>query len=188
MPLRVAAAPTPVAVRGSVWRNGAMSTAEFELVVAVAENDAIGRKNQLPWHLRGDLQHFKALTLNKSVLMGRKTFASIGHALPGRMNWVLSRDPTFEAPGCTVITNVNQAVQRGSPVMAIGGAEIYALCLARTHRMHLTLVHTVIADADRFFRSWREAQWLQTQRSDHCADAHNDFSYSLLTLERRLPA
>ena len=99
--------------------------AALELVVAVAENAVIGRGNQLPWHLPADLRHFKSLTLGKSVLMGRKTYESIGKALPGRKNIVLSRSADFSPGACTVVTTLEAArtaATEGSALMVIGGA------------------------------------------------------------------
>jgi dihydrofolate reductase len=117
--------------------------AALELVVAVAENDVIGRGNQLPWRLPADLRHFKTLTLGKPVLMGRKTYESIGKALVGRLNIVLSRSPEFSPGDCVVVKNLDDArvAATQSTLMVIGGAEIYRQCLAVASRIHLTLVH-----------------------------------------------
>src|SRR5271154_3499119 len=107
--------------------------AALELVVAVAENDVIGRGNQLPWHMPADLRHFKSLTLGKSVLMGRRTYESMGKALPGRTNIVLSRSPEFAPRDCIVVKNLAEARAAAgaqSVLMVIGGAEIYRQCLA----------------------------------------------------------
>src|SRR5579862_4708777 len=99
-----------------------MADAEVELVVAVSENDVIGRANQLPWRLSGDLRHFKSLTLGHHILMGRKTYESIGRALPGRVNWVLSRSGDFAPADCKVVSSLHEAqagVGRESPLMVI---------------------------------------------------------------------
>ncbi len=116
-----------------------------ELVVAVSENDVIGRANQLPWRLSADLRHFKSLTMGHHILMGRKTYESIGKALPGRTNWVLSRSSEFAPADCRVVRSLQEG-QIGAggegPLMVIGGAEIYRLCLPQAVRIHLTLVHT----------------------------------------------
>jgi dihydrofolate reductase len=163
----------------------------FEFVVAVALDDAIGRGNRLPWHLRADLLHFKALTTGKTILMGRKTYDAIGRALPRRRNLVLTRQKGWSAPDCTPIASVHAARDAAANepvVMVIGGAEVYRLCLAHTRKIHLTLVHTRIDGADTFFDAWRGTQWSQTQREEHRADAQNDFDYSFITLERRFPA
>src|SRR5271154_6444083 len=117
--------------------------AALELVVAVAENDVIGRGNQLPWHLPADLRHFKALTLGKTVLMGRRTYESMGKALPGRTNIVLSRSAAFAPLDCLVVKSLAEARAAAgaqSALMVIGGAEIYRQCLAFANRIHLTLI------------------------------------------------
>jgi dihydrofolate reductase len=164
-----------------------MTNAAVELVVAVSENDVIGRANQLPWRLSGDLRHFKALTLGHHILMGRKTYESIGKALPGRSNWVLSRASDFKPADCNVVRTLDEAqlgVGGEGPLMVIGGAEIYRLCLRQAHRIHLTLVHTKITDGDTFFSAWRDPEWTESSRERHGADEKNAYDYSFLTLDR----
>jgi dihydrofolate reductase len=159
----------------------------MEFVVAVSENDVIGRRNELPWRLSADLRRFKALTLGKPVLMGRKTYQSIGHALPGRRNIVLSRSPGFAPADCSVVTSLQAALEAAgneAPLMVIGGAEIYRQCLAAAARIHLTLVHTRIEDGDAFFDGWHGAQWRESSRERHEADAKNNHPYSFRTLDR----
>jgi dihydrofolate reductase len=157
------------------------------LVVAVAENDVIGRGNQLPWHLPADLRHFKSLTLGKPVLMGRKTYESIGKALPGRSNIVLSRSQEFSPSDCIVVQTLGDArIAAGaeSPLMVIGGAEIYRQCLPLASRIHLTLIHAHIEDGDTVFAGWRGAEWDASSRERHEADDKNAYAYSFITLER----
>ena len=159
----------------------------LELVVAVAENDVIGRGNRLPWRLPADLQHFKALTLGKTLLMGRKTYDSIGKALPGRTSLVLTRSTDFAPGDCIVVRSVEDALRaaRDEPVlMVVGGAEIYGQCLPHAVRMHLTLVHTRVPDGDTFFSGWHTAGWRETFRERHDADDKNTMAYSFVTLER----
>src|SRR5450631_2664168 len=143
--------------------------AAVELVVAVAENDVIGRGGRLPWHLRADLRRFKALTLGKPILMGRRTYESIGKALPGRINLVLTRSADFRPSDCTVCESVEQARQSVTTgaLMVIGGAQIYRQCLPFASRIHLTLVHTRIEDGDTFFAGWRAAKWRESSRERH---------------------
>ena len=164
-----------------------MTNAAVELVVAVSENDVIGRANQLPWRLSADLRHFKALTMGHHILMGRKTYESIGKALPGRTNWVLSRSSDFKPADCKVVRTLEEAqmgVGGEGPLMVIGGAEIYRLCLSQARRMHLTLVHTKITDGDTFFSAWRDPEWTESSRERHEADDNNAYDYSFLTLDR----
>lgn len=169
--------------------NGAAAAraAALELVVAVAENDVIGRHNRLPWHLPADLRHFKSLTVGKPVLMGRKTYQSIGKALPGRMNIVLSRSADFAPGDCVVVNSLEQArVAAGeqAALMVIGGAELYRQCLPLAGRIHLTLIHTRIEDGDTTFDGWRGAQWNASSHERHEADDRNAHAYSFITLER----
>jgi len=136
----------------------AAPAAALELVVAVAENDVIGRGNQLPWHLPADLRHFKSLTLGKPVLMGRRTYESIGKALPGRTNIVLSRSAGFSPSDCVVVKSLADARMAAGAepaLMVIGGAEIYRQCLPLAGRIHLTLIHAQIEDGDTIFAGWR---------------------------------
>ena len=128
----------------------------------MAENDVIGRGNQLPWHLPADLRHFKSLTLGKPVLMGRKTFESIGKALPGRLNIVMSRSAGFSPLDCVVVKTLDDArLAAGAQpeLMVIGGSELYRQCLPFARRIHLTLIHTRIEDGDTMFAGWRGAEW-----------------------------
>jgi dihydrofolate reductase len=159
----------------------------MELVVAAAENDVIGRGNELPWHLPADLRHFKSLTLGKPVLMGRKTYESIGKALPGRTNIVLSRSEEFSPRDCVVVNTLEAArlaAGAQSALMVIGGAEIYRQCLPLAVRIHLTLIHARIEDGDTMFAGWRGPEWEEISRERHEADDKNAYAYSFITLER----
>jgi dihydrofolate reductase len=168
----------------------AAPAAVLELVVAVAENDVIGRGNQLPWHLPADLRHFKSLTLGKPVLMGRKTYESIGKALPGRTNIVLSRSEGFAPADCVLAKTLGDArIAAGAQpaLMVIGGAEIYRQCLPFAGRIHLTLVHASIEGGDTVFTGWRGPEWDEVSRERHESDDKNAHAYSFITLERTSP-
>lgn len=157
----------------------------IELVVASSENDVIGRANKLPWHLPADLKHFKSLTVGKTILMGRKTYESIGKALPQRTNIVMSRSARFAPGDCKVVGSAHEACAlAGELLMVIGGAEIYRQCLPLASRIHLTLVHTRIEDGDTFFSDWRVAPWRETARQRFEPDEKNAYAYSFVTLER----
>jgi dihydrofolate reductase len=160
----------------------------MEIVVAVSENDVIGRRNQLPWRLPADLKRFKALTMGHPILMGRRTYESIGKALPGRANIVLSRSRSFAPADCTVVSTVDaarrEAAGGGPGLMIIGGAQIYRECIPFVSEIHLTLVHTRIEDGDAFFDAWRGAEWRETYREAHQADERNSSAYTFLTLAR----
>jgi dihydrofolate reductase len=165
----------------------ALAQSALELVVAIAENDVIGRDNALPWRLPADLRRFKLLTLGKSILMGRKTYGSIGKALPGRTNIVLTRSRDFQHADCVVTHSLEEArcaVAGDSVLMVIGGAELYRQCLPLARRIHLTRVHTRIADGDTFFPAWVDAEWSEVARESHSADEKNEFAYSFITLDR----
>lgn len=155
--------------------------------MAAAENDVIGRDRGLPWHLPADFRHFRALTVGRHVLMGRKTYESIGKALPDRTNLVLSRSAQFAPADCQVVatlTEARAAAGNQSPLMVIGGAEIYRICMPFASRIHLTLVHARIAGGDTFFSDWRTPEWRESSRERHEADDKNAYAYSFLTLER----
>jgi dihydrofolate reductase len=164
-----------------------MADADVELVVAVSENDVIGRANQLPWRLSGDMRHFRSVTVGHHILMGRRTYESIGKALPGRTNWVLSRSADFAPPDAKVVRTIadaQSAIDGESPLMVIGGAEIYRLSLQAARRIHLTLVHAQIEDGDTFFSDWRGPQWQEMSRERHDPDEKNAYAYSFILLER----
>ena len=164
-----------------------MSTAPLlSLIVARARNGVIGRDGALPWRLPRDLRRFRALTLGKPILMGRRTFESIGRALPGRTNLVLSRDPHWRAPGVIVLHSVAEALARVSAsaeLVVIGGAEIFRLLLPRAHRIYLTDVHADLP-GDTFFPEFDPTQWAAVERRVQPADAEHAHALTFLTLER----
>jgi dihydrofolate reductase len=167
-----------------------MGLMRMQFVVAVSENDVIGRRNQLPWRLSADLRRFKTLTLGKPILMGRKTYESIGHALPGRLNLVLSRSSGFAPGDCTVVPTLQAAREAADaaagaePLMVIGGGEVFRQCAPYAECIHLTLVHTYIEDGDACFDGWRSPAWREVSRERHAADDKNSAAYSFITLER----
>lgn len=160
------------------------------LVVARADNGVIGRGNALPWHISADLQHFKRLTVGKPVVMGRRTFESIGKPLPGRHNIVLTRDRGWAAPGVTVVPNLAEAIAaaglqpqtRADEVMIIGGAQVYAQALPSASRIYLTEVHAA-PDGDTLLPPFDPQRWIEMAREDHAAQADSP-GYSFVTLER----
>lgn len=161
--------------------------ATISFIVAMSENRVIGRDNGLPWKLPADLRHFKRTTMGKSVLMGRRTFESIGRALPGRRNIVVSATQGFEAPGCETATSIDQAlalVAGDAEIMVIGGASFYEQLLPKADRIYLTLVHATL-EGDAWFPPLDPGQWREIRREDHAADERNDYPYSFLVYERR---
>ena len=153
------------------------------MVAALDETRAIGRGGELPWRLPDDLKRFKALTRDHAVLMGRKTYASIGRPLPQRRNLVLTRDSSFAASGVEVVHDLQDALT--DDLMVIGGGEIYALALPLARTLELTLVQTVIPDADAFFPAWDSADWQEVRREHHGIDERHAYTFDFVTLERR---
>jgi dihydrofolate reductase len=157
-------------------------------VVAATENQVIGRDNGMPWHLPADLQHFKAVTLGKPVLMGRRTFAAIGRPLPGRRNLVLSRDLGFAAAGVETFSTLEQALAAAGDVdelMIIGGQTVYELALPQVQRVHLTRLHMQV-EGDAHFPDLPPEQWREVSRSARRpADERNACDMTFLVLERR---
>lgn len=158
------------------------------LIAALDRARAIGRGNALPWHLPADLKRFKALTLGKPVLMGRKTAQAIGRALPGRLNLVLTRGREAPFAEQIVVPSVTAAIARADApeLMVIGGAEVYAHTLAASARLLLTEVDTLVEGADAFFPAYDPAEWRETFREAHSADARHLFGFSFVDLERRV--
>lgn len=155
-------------------------------VVARADNGMIGAGGALPWRLPADLARFKALTIGKPVLMGRRTFASIGRALPGRTNLVLTRDPAWAADGVRAVSSLEAAIDAAGDapeMMVIGGAEIYALALARLARIELTEVHAS-PPGDTSLPEFDGAAWREIGREEHPADGSRP-AYAFVRLERR---
>jgi dihydrofolate reductase len=157
----------------------------ISLVVAMDENNLIGRNGQLPWRLPEDLRHFRRLTLGKTVLMGRKTFDSMGKPLDGRDNWVVSRDPAFQPAGCRIFRSLDAALAAHTQgeLMVIGGAEIFRETLPLARRIYLTRVHAVL-EGDVRFPSFDASGFRETERSELPADARHAWPCSFVTLER----
>jgi dihydrofolate reductase len=161
------------------------------IVVAMDERNAIGRAGGLPWRLPEDLKRFKALTMGKPVVMGRRTWESIGKPLPGRHNIVVTRRAGFAPAGVTVVGSLDEALVAAGQVpevCIIGGAEIYRLALPSTDVLHLTLVHASVADADTYFPAVAVGDWDEVSRDDRQADARHAYPYSFLELRRRRAA
>ena len=156
------------------------------IVVAMDEHAGIGLEGRLPWHLPNDLKRFKALTLGKPIVMGRRTFDSIGRPLPGRHNIVVSRQPGHGIGGCTVVPSLAAALAAAGEVdetCVIGGADIYRLALPLAQTVHLTRVHATVG-ADTFFPPLDAADWEEIAREDHPADERHAHAYSFVTLRR----
>jgi dihydrofolate reductase len=164
------------------------------LVAAVADNGVIGRGNALVWRLKTDLQRFKSLTMGCPVIMGRKTFQSIGRALPGRANIVLTRDPAFVARGVTTVLTFDAALNvarffaeslNASKICVIGGAEIYRLALPFCDEMLLTQVHAA-PEGDAYFPDYESDDFEEAGRDDHSSGDNDEHPFTFVTLKRRI--
>jgi dihydrofolate reductase len=158
-------------------------------IIAMSTNRVIGKNNQLPWHLPADLKHFKKITLGKPILMGRKTYESIGRPLPGRCNIVISRDKKFQAPGCILAHSIESALtiaseQRSEEIFIIGGALLFQETLPITQRLYLTVIHHEI-QGDTYFPELNLAEWQEVKCLDHTPDKENNYSYSFKVLDRK---
>lgn len=160
---------------------------KIAMIAAMAKGRVIGKNNQMPWHLPADLQHFKAVTLGKPVLMGRKTFQSIGRPLPGRRNIVISRTTPDNKQGVEWFSNVEQAlaaVADSAEVMIIGGGEIYRQCLPLADTLYLTEIE-LAADGDAHFPDYQAAgSWQLVAEQQYEADRVNPYPYRFITLQR----
>ena len=159
---------------------------KITIIAAMARNRGIGMNGEMPWHLPGELRHFKEATMGKPIVMGRKTWESIGRALPGRQNIVVSRNPAFEAPGCDLARSLEEAIgmARGEEVMIIGGGELYRQALVNADCMILTEVDCE-PQADTWFPDWDKGQWEQVSIRHEQADEKNPYAYRVVEWVRK---
>ena len=161
-------------------------TPQLALIAALARNRVIGRDNRLPWHLPADLRFFKQTTMGKPLLMGRRTWESIGRPLPGRRMIVLSRDLDYQAPGCTVARSLDEALDVAGAVpelMVIGGATLYQQTLPGAERLYLTRVEADLP-GDVWFPDWNERDWRLVWEEAHPADTEHAWPYRFQRWER----
>ena len=163
------------------------------LVAAIGENNVIGRAGQLPWRLKSDLAHFRALTMNRPLIIGRKTYESIGKPLGGRTNIVLSRDFGLVAPGAVLATSLDAALayarddakKRGvDEIMVIGGSDVFADTMAKADRLEISHVHAS-PQGDAFFPPIDPKLWRETAREQHAAGPDDDAAFTVVTYLRR---
>ncbi len=161
-------------------------TAQLVLIAALDRGRAIGKVNALPWHLPDDLKRFKALTLGKPLLMGRKTAESLVRALPGRRNLVLTRSGRVPFTGMDAVASLDAALEivGDAELMVIGGGDVFALTLPLATRMHLTLVDTVVEDADVFFPAFDASQWRVVSCESHAVDPKHACAFEFVDYER----
>jgi dihydrofolate reductase len=158
----------------------------ISIIVAASENDVIGRQGELPWRLSDDLKHFKALTMGKPIIMGRKTWESIGRPLPGRQNIVVTRQRGFGADGCDVVASLEDAVTAAGDadeIVVIGGSQIYALALPLAQRLYLTRVHADV-EGDASFPAVDATRWCLVADEHHEADDRNEHDFSFRVYDR----
>jgi len=161
-------------------------TPVVSIIVAMDRNRLIGGDGRLPWHLPADLRHFKQTTRGKPVVMGRKTYESIGKPLPDRTNIVVTRDNDYQAPGCITSSSLGEAIQSAGNVkelMIIGGADLYRQAFPRATRLYLTRIDAEF-EGDTWFPDFDVNEWKVTAKSDHEVDDRNRIPYSFATLER----
>jgi dihydrofolate reductase len=155
------------------------------IIAAMARNRAIGFDGGMPWHLPAELMHFKQTTMGKPIVMGRKTWQSIGRALPGRQNIVVTRKRRFQAEACLVVSSIEEALEKaeGDEVMVIGGGQLYEQVLPLANRMILTLVDCE-PSADTWFPEWNDSDWRELSRRSQAVDENNDLAYEVVELDR----
>jgi len=165
-----------------------MTSPHISLIVAMDENRLIGARNQLPWHLPADLALFKRTTMGKPIVMGRKTFESIGRPLPGRRNIVITRDSAFQAPGCEICHGIDAALaicSADDEVMLIGGASLYQQTLALASCMYITRIHHSFS-GDTWFPEFPADSWSIEEQQDFAADESNPYPFSFVKFVREL--
>ena len=158
----------------------------LSIIVAVAENGVIGHANGLPWHLPDDLKRFKSLTLGKPIVMGRKTYDSIGRPLPGRTNIVVSRQPGLQIDGCVVVGSVDAAISAAGTadeIMLIGGAELFRVALPAVDTIYFTRIHAAVP-GDTTFPELDSRQWRETIVASHPADERHAYAFTFVNLHR----
>ena len=162
------------------------SRSNIASIAAVARNGVIGHRNRMPWHLPEDLKRFRRLTLGHAVIMGRRTFESIGKPLAGRSNIVITRSPNWTRPGCLAAHSLEAAlagVREPQDAFVIGGAEIYALALPIARRLYMTEIERDF-EGDAFFPEFDRAHWREVSRERHAPDGSEGFDYAFVEYER----
>lgn len=160
---------------------------KLAIIVATDERGLIGKDNDLPWKLSADLQYFRKVTMGKPIIMGRNTHESIGRALPGRQNIIVTHKQDYVVEGCTVVNSIKEALQvckNEEEAVVMGGASLYEHFLSRANKLYLTLVHTTL-EGDTWFPKWNKDEWQEISREDHLADENNNYPYSFVVFERK---
>lgn len=161
---------------------------KLAIIVAMSKNRVIGRGGELPWRLSADLQRFKRLTMGHPIIMGRKTYESIGRALPGRTSVVITRQADYSAEGVLIAASLPEALQRcgdAAEAFVIGGGEIYSQALPLADRLYVTTVEADV-EGDTFFPQWDTRQWQLVEETSHQADAKNSFGMKFQVFDRKV--
>ena len=168
-----------------------MTSPRLSLLVAMAKNRVIGRDNKLPWHLPADLKHFKFLTMGKTIVMGRKTYESIGKPLPGRVNIIITRQAGYEVPGATVVSSIDDALLMCEKIRSIngenfiiGGEELYRQTLKICQRIYITEIQRDF-EGDVYFPEVDPNEWEETQRDKHISENDTNLEYHFVVLDRK---
>jgi len=163
----------------------------ISIIVAISENNAIGKNGKIPWHLPNDLQHFKQTTLGSHIIMGRKTYESIGKPLPGRTNVVVTKQRNLKIKGCEVVNSLDAALAisrlaNQKEVFIIGGASIYETMLSDAEKLYITQVNINIDDADTFFPEYDSQMWIEAKSNPFLPDEQHKYGYTIKLYERRM--
>jgi dihydrofolate reductase len=159
----------------------------LSIIVAVSENNVVGINNRLPWYLPADLKRLKSVTMGHHLIMGRRTFESLGRPLPGRTSVVITRNKNYKAEGAVVVSSLKEAlevVKNDAEPFIFGGGEVFREALPMVNRIHMTRIHQDF-DGDTFFPELNESEWKETLREDYEPDEKNKYSYSFIILERK---
>lgn len=159
----------------------------ISIIAAIAKNNVIGNNNRLPWHLPSDMRRFRKITMDKAIIMGQKTFESIGKPLAGRFNIILSKDPNLKIDKCMVVNSIEKALEKSknfSEIMVCGGASVYKQFLPLANKMYLTLINAEF-EGDAYFPDFSWQEWQEIERIDNFADEENSYDYTFLTLIRK---
>jgi len=159
---------------------------KLAIIVATDEQGLIGKDNDLPWKLSADLQYFRRVTMGKPLIMGRNTHESIGRALPGRKNIIVTKNKAYQTEACTVVHSIKDALvacDQAEEVMVMGGASLYKQLLPTADKLYLTQVHASLV-GDTWFPAWNKNEWSEIKREDYLADEKNDYAYSFIVYEK----
>jgi len=169
-----------------------MTVMRLSILVAMARNRVIGQNNTLPWHLPADLKHFKSLTMGHPIIMGRKSYESIGKPLPGRTNIIVTKQLNFQASGTAIVNSIDEALERSKEAsftnnesFIIGGAELYQQTLKLCHRMYITEIQSNF-EGDTFFPEFNQNDWQETARERHQGNDKAELAYHFVILDRKI--